>query len=394
MNNLNFKGAYNTLEIKINVIEEELVKKIYKLVNNPDFAGTKMVGMPDCHEGAGAFVGFTMAYNDDTPVAPNIVGVDINCGVMTCNIGKIDVDLPRLDKFVHENIPAGFFIRNSPHRMIEESGSFRNEVLEVAEKVGVNPDTALNSIGTLGGGNHFIEAGKDDNGNLWITVHTGSRNFGLKVCAYHQRKAVELTGSTDKELAALPPGEALDEYLSDMAVAQRYAELNRKAIMDEILRHVYETYHTDAVSPKWNSYGQSLMWKNLEIVHSNHNYIDLENKIIRKGAVAAYKDQRLVIPFNMRDGIMIARGLGNPDWNFSAPHGSGRILSRSKAKSEISMEEYAASMEGIFSTTVNPSTIDEAPMAYKDTAVILEAVKETLRPELFIKPVYSFKASS
>jgi len=385
---LEYKGKYNTAYVMIDEIEDELVQKIYKILNHPAFAKSYIVIMPDCHDGAGACIGFTMKMNDY--IIPNVVGVDIGCGIAAYKLGEISPDLKKLDSFIHKTIPSGFAHRDKivyhdidkwkqATRWISE---FENSTYETCNNIAEDQQKVLHQLASLGGGNHFIEVDLNkDTGEYWLVVHTGSRNFGLRVANFYQKKAKELmktmfVGAGEYAgLEYLPWEHGGNSYWKDMQVAQLFAEKNRCFIALQILRFLGLDYDV------------------LEKIESVHNYISEKDLIIRKGAISAYGNERILIPFNMRDGIAIGTGRSNKRWNFSAPHGAGRIMSRGKAKKELKMEDFIASMEGIFSSTIQEDTLDEAPMVYKDMNLILEAIKPTVDIEFLMRPVYNFKAA-
>jgi RNA-splicing ligase RtcB len=379
---LNIRGKYNSANVMIDELDEETMKQIYSFLNHPAFAHTYIAVMPDCHAGAGAVIGFTAKRNEY--VIPNVVGVDIGCGVLAYPLKVTSIDFAKLDQFIKDNIPSGFHIRGNEKMIIGKRPSdyffSANDINELSTKTGQDLDRVIGSIGTLGGGNHFIEIDKTDEGQYWLLIHSGSRNFGLKVANYYQDKAKELLktmfvgADAYKGLEYLPVGFGAEEYLKAMHVAQDYARLNRGIMAQVLMKFFGES--------AWNS----------EAIETVHNYINFEDDIIRKGAVSAHDGERLVIPFNMRDGVIVCRGKGNSKWNYSAPHGAGRILSRRKAKETLSMDEFKSSMDGIYTTTATQDTIDESPMAYKDKDVIVEAIKEAVDIEFFMKPVYNFKA--
>ncbi|MBI9030898.1 RtcB family protein [bacterium] len=393
---LTYNGKYNYIKIMIDSIEEELVQKIYKMLNHPAFKGTYMVGMPDAHEGAGAFVGFTMKFNDDTPIIPNIVGVDIDCGMLAYNMGNIEIDFEAFDKNIRRSIPSGFNVRSKIHSSISPIGVLAYEIGEVSKKLNLDERRVFKSLGTLGGGNHFIEVGEAPNNDKWVVIHTGSRNFGLQVAKYHQNKAKELMKSTFqgdayKDLEYLPRGMGAEEYFEDMKVAQEFASVNRLIILEEILRYMFfQEIKDKGIDTSWD-YQRDKYIKTENMIQSNHNYIDFKNKIIRKGATPANEGQKVIIPFNMRDGIAICTGKGNSDWNFSAPHGAGRILSRNKAKTQLCLEQFKDDMKGVYTTCVHQTTLDESPRAYKDKDMILDAIKDTVDVDFILKPLYNFK---
>ena len=401
------KGKYNTAKVFTDVIDETSLKQIQLLCNQEFTAGEKIRLMPDVHAGAGCTIGTTMTIKDK--IVPNLVGVDIGCGMETLVIHK-DSDVAKnfsgavLDKIIRKNIPCGFDIRKKPH-------DFVSEVEWDRVKGKFTKNRAILSLGTLGGGNHFIEADKDDEGNLYIVVHSGSRHAGLEIAEYYQEMAwnqlnqetkadldamiaeLKATGrqseieekriemnaqiktAIPKDLAYVS-GYLFDDYINDMKIMQHFAALNRKAMIDTI------------------SIGLRIKKEDLiEQFTTIHNYIDIENMILRKGAVRAKKGEKLLIPINMRDGSLVCIGKGNEDWNCSAPHGAGRVMSRMKAKRQLRMEEFKAQMSGIYSTTVSKATLDEAPMAYKTMDDIVNNINPTAHIEKIIKPIFNFKAA-
>ena len=356
--------------------------------------------MPDVHAGAGCTIGTTMTITDK--VCPNLVGVDIGCGMHVTNLGKMELDLEKLDNFIRNKIPSGFNIRMEPHKYI---GFTRLNKLKCRDHVDI--DKARLSLGTLGGGNHFIEVDKDDDGNLYLVIHSGSRHLGLEVAGHYQRLAEEQVCGRDKEsrlrlidtlkeqgryseiqsaltnlkarTTEIPKelsyvsGQLFNEYVHDMKTVQQYALYNRITMTDEILNFI-DAHEID------------------EFV-TIHNYIDPVDMILRKGAVSAHEGERLIIPINMRDGSLICIGKGNPDWNYSAPHGAGRLMSRSEARKTFSIEDFNDSMDGIYTTSVNHDTIDECPMAYKPMESIVNNISDTVEIINVIRPIYNFKAS-
>lgn len=400
MGHIVLQGKYNTAIVYTENIEEEAIRQIIELCNQEFVKNSKIRIMPDTHSGAGCTIGTTMTIQDK--IVPNLVGVDIGCGMETVKLKVKDIHLETLDRVIHRYIPAGFDIRKTPHQYVNSIPL--NELKCIQH---INQERAVLSIGTLGGGNHFIEVDRDDEGYLYLVVHSGSRNLGKQAAEYYQKVAYkELTGSKQqikdviarlkaegredqiqrelgkvrsavkisKELAYVS-GESFENYLHDMRIIQRYADLNRKAIISEILKHMGLEEEVE------------------EQFTTIHNYIDIEMNILRKGAVRALCGEKILIPINMRDGSLICLGKGNSDWNYSAPHGAGRLMSRSKAKKMITLDEYVKSMDGIFSTTVHWSTIDEAPMAYKPMDEIMENIKDTVDIVKVIKPIYNFKAA-
>lgn len=394
------EGIYNTAKVFTDVVEERALAQIKTVCDSAAFSGCKIRIMPDVHSGSGCTIGTTMTVIDK--VTPNMVGVDIGCGMELIKIAEREVDFSALDALVYARIPSGFDAREKPHAFAE-----RTRVGELRCFKHIKQDNALCSIGTLGGGNHFIEADTDADGNIYIVVHSGSRHLGVEVAEYYQTEGYRaLCGNSTKQIDALiarlkaegrqseiertvreakravadfdkalayVEGELFDDYIHDMKIVQEYAALNRKAMISEI---------TDGLG--------------LTVVDgftTVHNYIDTDNMILRKGAVSAQKGERLLIPINMRDGSLICIGKGNTDWNYSAPHGAGRLLSRGKAQSTLSLDEFEREMRGIYSTSVRESTLDESPMAYKKIEDILDNIGPTADVVTQIKPVYNFKAA-
>lgn len=387
---IELKGKYN----------EASISQVLLLLNQEFVSGSRIRLMPDIHAGSGCTIGTTMTITDK--IVPNLVGVDIGCGMEVIRVKEKHIELQKLDKLIYEKIPSGFNIREKAHRYfkdinLEDLYCYKQIDMRRAEK----------SLGTLGGGNHFIEANKDDEGNIYIVVHSGSRHLGLEVANYYQEEGYkELNGSAQKDvdnlimdlksqgrqkeiqksIAALKNTKRTSvpkqlayvsdglfiQYIHDMKIIQKYAELNRQAMMDEMIKgmklHVVDQFTTI------------------------HNYIDTDAMILRKGAVSAKKGEKLLIPINMRDGSLICIGKGNDEWNQSAPHGAGRLMSRSAAKSSFTVSEFKKQMEGIYTTSVNRDTLDECPMAYKGMDDIVGNIDDTVEIDRIIKPIYNFKA--
>jgi tRNA-splicing ligase RtcB len=383
---ITFTGRYNSANVMIDEVDETTRTQILTFLGHPAFANTYIAIMPDCHAGAGAVIGFTAKMNEY--VIPNVVGVDIGCGITAYELSGVNqLNMAELDGFVKLNIPSGFAHRQKPMPELFDYGEII-DYQKTALSIGLDSMDVMRQLGTLGGGNHFIEIDKDPNGLYWLVVHTGSRNFGLQIATYYQNKAKELMrkfliGDAHKQLEFLPidSGEGKG-YLMDMEIAQKFAQLNRFLIADTIIR---KFFCKDTAG--------------FNHVESVHNYIDNPNhtserpSIIRKGAISAYKDEPVIIPLNMRDGTIIGTGKGSSKWNYSAPHGAGRILSRTKAKQTLHLEQFAAEMKGVYSTCINYDTLDESPMAYKDKDIIINAIQETVDISFIMKPVYNFKAS-
>ena len=366
---IQLQGKYNDAKVFTDTAEQSAVVQIQHLLDQDFIAGSRIRVMPDAHAGMGCTIGTTMTIADK--IVPNLVGVDIGCGMETVLLNDKRLELGQLDKAIHQHIPAGFDVRSTPHQLNAE---IELESLRCAKHVGL--DRAALSIGTLGGGNHFIELDKDDEGHIYLVVHSGSRNLGKQVCDHYQNAAADSLGRTgkgaDRALAYLE-GPLFDDYLHDMAIIQRYADLNRKAMVKELEKR--------------------LKFKIIEQFTTIHNYIDLDLMILRKGAISAQAGEQMLIPMNMRDGSLICVGKGNEDWNYSAPHGAGRIMSRSAAKKSITLTQYEKAMEGIYSSTVNRSTLDEAPFAYKPMDEIIANIGDTAEIVKTIKPLYNFKAA-
>ncbi len=366
---IEIKGKYNTAKIFTDLVDEASVSQVMLLLNQEFTVGSKIRMMPDIHAGAGCTIGTTMTVTDRA--VPNLVGVDIGCGMETIRVRERHIELQKLDKLIYEKIPSGYSIREKTHRYFDGIDLSRLYCLKH-----INPERAEKSLGTLGGGNHFIEADKDDDGAIYLVVHSGSRHLGLEVAEYYQAKGFELLNQSSKipRPLAYVTGELFDQYIHDMKIVQQFAELNRKAIMDEMIRgmklHVIEQFTTI------------------------HNYIDMDAMILRKGAVSAQKGEKLLIPINMRDGSLLCTGLGNEDWNYSAPHGAGRLMSRSAAKESFTVSEFKKQMKGIYTTSVNQNTLDECPMAYKGMDDIVGNIGDTVQIDKVIRPIYNFKAGN
>ena len=371
---MELSGKYSEAKVFTKNLEDGARDQIIELLDQDFIEGAKVRVMPDVHQGMGCVIGFTADMGDK--VVPNIVGVDIGCGMLTIELGKRDIDLAKLDKIINKKIPSGYKIHNGvQHRFdkLKDLHCYRDLK---------NTKRLDRSIGTLGGGNHFIEVGIDGNGNKYLVIHSGSRNLGKQVADLYQKLAIRECSEEDgkakypKALCYLT-GESRDKYLHDMNICQEYANLNRQVMADIILN---------------NLFGKGL--NEFEHFQTVHNYINFKDNIIRKGAISAYKDEKVLIPINMRDGSIIAVGKGNPDWNYSAPHGAGRLMSRNLAKETFTLEEFEKSMEGIYSTSVNKKTLDESPMSYKPIGDIIESLEETADIIDIIKPIYNYKASN
>lgn len=385
-------------------VEPKAMEQIYNLIKQPAFQDCKVRVMPDVHAGAGCVIGFTADLGDK--VIPNIVGVDIGCGMFTVELGNIEISLEKLDDVIKRCVPSG---RNT----LQEKAARFDRLKELYCYRELKDIRRIEcSIGTLGGGNHFIEIDADSDGNKYLVIHSGSRNLGKQVADYYQSLAIELmqgkgellkqqeeiiayykasgkSGEIQKAIKELQrtfnpnklnipkelcylTGEYRDKYLHDMKICQEYAQANRKCMAAEILAKM-----------------RIEMRGSFETIH---NYIEHDTNMVRKGAISAKSGELLLIPINMRDGCILGKGKGNEDWNYSAPHGAGRIMSRSKAKEKLDMDEYVQTMQGIYTSSVNVGTIDEAPMAYKPMQEIVDNIRDTVEIVKIIKPIYNFKA--
>ena len=400
-------GKYNKAKVFAGNLEEGAKEQIIELLNQDFTKDAKVRIMPDVHQGMGCVIGFTAEMGDK--VIPNIVGVDIGCGMLTVELGHIEIDLPRLDKIIYNKVPSGKNVHEGRKYVFDKLEDL-NCLRELK-----NTKRIVRSIGSLGGGNHFIEINEDSENKKYLVIHSGSRNLGKQVADIYQRLAIDLCSGKgeffekkeeiikqykeegrrkeinkvlkdlEKEYKDLEPkypkqlcfltGEYRNKYLHDMKICQEYAELNREVMAQIILE---------------NLLGLNLM--EFEHFHTTHNYIDFEDNIIRKGAISAYKDEKVLIPINMRDGSILARGKGNPDWNYSAPHGAGRLKSRTDAKETFNLDDFKKSMEGIYSTSVRENTLDESPFAYKGMDEILDNISDTVHVIDILKPIYNYKA--
>lgn len=373
-------GKYNTALIYTDMVDGETQSQIIALCNQEFLKDSKIRIMPDCHVGKGCTVGTTLTISNK--VVPNLVGVDIGCGVAGIKVEE-NLNLDKLDDIIRKNIPHGFNIhKKSREKLLLKKFKLDLRELKCVEKIDL--DRAFKSVGTLGGGNHFIEIDKNSKGEFFLIVHTGSRNLGKQIAEYYQRLAIkECEGMRLKKELCYLEGGLLENYFHDMKIAQRFAEINRIMILSDILN----CYKNEEVLDKTINY---VLKTRIECIH---NYIDMESNILRKGAISAREGEKVLIPINMRDGILIGKGKGNPDWNFSAPHGAGRVLSRGQAKNNLDMEEYRESMKNIYTTCVSKGTLDEAPQAYKSIDIIMENIGETIDVEEVIKPIYNFKSN-
>ena len=381
---LEYYGACADCKVFNTDVEEEAISQVYKILNCEAFEGSKIRIMCDIHAGEGAVIGFTATRT--SKVIANIVGVDIGCGIKSIKLGTCNFDRESLDNFIRVHIPSGTSVRARPYKKMEwiynqfvktniKYDDFISKISEICKITNQEEGRVLSSVGTLGGGNHFIEVDFDGT-NYWLTLHSGSRKFGLDIAKYHQKVAVSKMGKKDK-LEWLEGNDA-ELYLGHMKIAQIYAKLNRYSMSYQIVEDFFK-----------------LQLKDLEVIESVHNYINFEDNIIRKGAISAHKGEKVVIPWNMKDGLVVGEGKGNEDWNCSAPHGAGRKMSRSAAKKNLDLTKFENEMKdaGIWSSCVSQDTLDECADAYKDPEEIKKLLSPTVEVKLTLKPVYNFKAS-
>lgn len=403
MDYIEIKGKVNTAHCHAKVVENEAIEQIRRMCDFPMTEGSQIRIMPDVHSGKGCTIGTTMTIIDKA--VPNVVGVDIGCGMLTVNLGKIEIDFEKMDEASHF-IPSG---RNVWDGRQERFDLTRLQCYRNLQKT----KWLERSLGTLGGGNHFIEIDEASDGTKYLVIHSGSRNLGKQVAEFYQQLAIDLDKGIGDYLEAregiiksykeqgrrneiqealnqlrwdkennettMPEdlcflsGKYLEWYLHDVEICQEFARKSREKMAQIILERTGMTA--------------------IKSFHTIHNYIDTDEMILRKGAIAAHNGEKVLIPINMRDGSVLAVGKGNPEWNYSAPHGAGRIMSRTKAKNSLSLDEYKKTMEGVYTTSVNENTLDEAPMAYKSLDDIIDVIRESVDVIDVMKPIYNFKAS-
>lgn len=401
-------GKYNSAKVFTDNLEDGAKEQIIELLNQDFIEDAKVRIMPDVHQGMGCVIGFTADMGDK--VIPNIVGVDIGCGMLTVELGQVDLDLPKIDEIINKSVPSGSNVHGGRQIQFDRISELHC-LRELRDTKRIE-----RSIGTLGGGNHFVEIGVDSKDNKYLVIHSGSRNLGKQVADFYQKMAIDLCSGKEeyfikkeeiiktykdmgkkklikaalkdlsKEYEDFEPrypkslcyltGEYKERYLHDMKICQEYANLNREVMADIILRNLFNKPLNDF------SFFQTV-----------HNYINFKDNIIRKGSISAYEDEKVLIPINMRDGSILAKGKGNPDWNYSAPHGAGRLMSRTVAKESVTLEQFKESMKGIYSTSINEKTIDESPMAYKSIKDIIENIGDTVEIIDIIRPIYNYKSN-
>lgn len=377
------KGAYTSAQIfttdnKATAIDQYAISQLQMICNMESSKDCRIRVMPDVHPGKVGTIGLTMTIG--SKIIPNLIGIDIGCGMTLAHIKGKKIEYQKLDTVIRESVPSGFAIRNKAHRFAD---AFDFNILKCCKHI--RTDKAILSLGSLGSGNHFIEADKDDEGNLFIVIHSGSRHLGKEVTEYYLnegQKFLKKHGLSVPYETTWLEGELMSDYLHDLQLVQQFASLNRQIILDELVK--------------------GMKWKILDSYECIHNYVDASedtidtfgSPMLRKGAISAKADEQVIIPINMRDGIILGTGLGNTDWNCSAPHGSGRIIKREDVKNNFTVSSFKSEMKGIYSTCIRKDTLDEAPFAYRSISDIANAISDTVTINKIIKPVYNFKAGS
>ena len=368
---IKIKGKYNEAVVFTDDIEETAKQQVYELCNQEFLQDSKIRMMPDLHAGKGCTIGTTMTITDK--IVPNFVGVDLGCGMICVmlDVKKEDINFENLDQIIRRNVPSGMNARKKAH--INAANIPFDEIIAP-----INENRARISIGTLGGGNHFIELNEGKDRSIYLVIHSGSRNPGKMISDHYQKVAVDSLFKKKEKPAmtrdmAYVEGENMKNYLHDVNIAQQYAALNRKTMAEVII--------------------DLMGWKTISEFDTIHNYVDIDNMILRKGAISALEGEIVIIPMNMRDGSLICHGKGNPDWNYSGPHGAGRIMSRTQAKREVTIAEFEDTMKDVWSTSVTKSTVDESPFAYKKMEDIIRNISDTVDVLEIIKPLYNFKAN-
>ena len=375
------KGAYTTAQIfttnnKETAVDQYAISQLQMICDQESSKGCRIRVMPDVHPGKVGTIGLTMTIGEK--IIPNLIGIDIGCGMTLAQIKGKKIEYQKLDTVIRDSVPSGFSIRANAHRF---AGEFDFDALRCVKHI--RTDNALLSLGSLGGGNHFIEADKDDDGNLYIVIHTGSRHLGKEVTEYYLNEGQKYLKANGIEVPyeiTWLEGVLMEDYLHDLQVVQQFASLNREIILDELLK--------------------GMKWKILDTYECIHNYVDASpetldtfgTSMLRKGAISANAGEKVIIPINMRDGIILGTGHGNPEWNCSAPHGSGRIMKREEVKNHFTVSSFKSEMKGIYSSCIGKDTLDEAPFAYRSLKDITDVIGETVTIDRVIRPVYNFKA--
>lgn len=363
-------GNYTTAYVYTDMVEDYALAQVKQLCDQEAFKDCKIRLMPDVHPGKVGPIGFTSTVGDK--VMPAVIGIDIGCGMTMAKITKGKTDFQKLDTVIRENVPSGFGKRNKPHRFAEDFDLYRLRCISH-----INVARAKASLGTLGGGNHFIELDKDNEGNVYAVIHSGSRHLGKEVAEYYLNAGKEALKARGIDVAfelTWLEGSLKEEYLHDIAIVQEFAYESRFAMLDEIT--------------------SGMKWKTDDVINCIHNYVDFscDTPIMRKGAISAKEGETVIIPINMRDGIILGKGLGNKEWNESAPHGAGRLMSREQVKNQYTVSQFKKEMKGIYSESIGKDTLDEAPFAYRSIDDILPYLKETVEVAQILKPIYNFKA--
>lgn len=353
-----------------NSIDDYALAQLQMLCDHPALQDCKIRVMPDVHPGKVGTIGLTMTVG--RRILPSLVGIDIGCGMLLAKIKQKKIEYQKLDAVIRENVPVGFQIRKQPHRYSEQI-----DLSQLYCGRSIRLGKALLSLGTLGGGNHFIEVDRDEEGNLYLLLHSGSRHLGKEVAEFYLKEGQKRLKQEGKEVPyelTYLEGQLMEAYLHDLMIVQEFAEWNRTAILDVIVR--------------------GMKWKTMDICSCIHNYVEKtsDGSILRKGAISARQGEKVIIPINMRDGVIFGTGLGNPDWNYSAPHGAGRILKREEVASRYTVSSFKAEMKGIYSSCINKDTLDEAPFAYRSLVELQGAIEETVEINQILRPVYNYKA--
>ena len=375
------KGAYTSAQIfttnnKETAVDQYAISQLQMICDQESSKGCRIRVMPDVHPGKVGTIGLTMTIGEK--IIPNLIGIDIGCGMTLAQIKGKKIEYQKLDTVIRDSVPSGFSIRANAHRF---TGEFDFDALRCVKHI--RTDNALLSLGSLGGGNHFIEADKDDDGNLYIVIHTGSRHLGKEVTEYYLNEGQKYLKANGIEVPyeiTWLEGVLMEDYLHDLQVVQQFASLNREIILDELLK--------------------GMKWKILDTYECIHNYVDASpdtldtfgTSMLRKGAISANAGEKVIIPINMCDGIILGTGHGNPEWNCSAPHGSGRIMKREEVKNHFTVSSFKSEMKGIYSSCIGKDTLDEAPFAYRSLEDITDVIGETVTIDRIIRPVYNFKA--